>query len=137
MILWAMVCSRLGAVDRADELYELLAPFSGQVVGNAVAVWGTIAWALGTLAAMLERYEQAEEHFAAAAQIEERLGVPLLVARTHLGWARALIARGRPEDSSRAQHMLEQAEGTATRLGAGGITREIEECRAALAAVSG
>ena len=95
---------------------------------------GSFAWALGTLAATLERYEQAEGHFAAAAEIEERLGAPLLLARTHAGWARALIARGRPEDLDRAQHMLEQAEETAGRLGARGITREVGECRAALAA---
>ena len=96
---------------------------------------GSIAWALGMLAATLERYEQAEGHFAAAAEIEERLGAPLFLARTHAGWARALIARGRPEDLERAQHMLEQAEDTAARLGGGGITREVAECRAALAAI--
>jgi hypothetical protein len=32
-------------------------------------------------------------NFGAAAAIEERLGAPLLLARTHAGWARALIAR--------------------------------------------
>jgi hypothetical protein len=97
----------------------------------------SIPWALGTLATTLERYEQAEAHFAAAAQIEARLGAPLFLARTHTGWARALIARGRPEDLERAQPMLEHAEDTARRLGAGGTTREVAECRAALAAISG
>ena len=96
-----------------------------------------IDWALGTLAATLERYEEAEGHFAAAAKIEEALGAPLFLARTHVSWARALIDRGRPEDLDRAQHMLEQAEDTATRLGAAGIVREIAECRAALVAISG
>ncbi len=69
-------------VDRAGELYELLAPFSGQLAASALVVYGSIAWALGTLAATLERYEQAEDHFAAAAEIEERLGAPLFLART-------------------------------------------------------
>ena len=137
MILWAMVCSRLAIVDRAGELYELLAPFSGQLAATPPAVYGSIAWALGTLAATLERYEQAEDHFAAAAEIEERLGAPLLLARTRAGWAGALIARGRPEDLDRAQTMLDQAEETAARLGGGAITREVAECRAALAALSG
>ena len=136
MILWSVVCARLGAVDRVGELYELLAPFSGQIAANGVAVFGTFAWALGTLAATLERYEQAEDHFAAAAEIEESLGAPLLLARTHVDWARALIARGRPEDLERAQPMLEKAKDTAGRLGAEGITREITECRAALVALS-
>jgi predicted ATPase len=134
---WAEVCSRLRVVDRAAELYELLAPFSGQLVAAPAMVLGTIASALGTLAATLQRYEEAEGHFAAAAEIEERLGAPLFLARTHAAWARVLIARGRPADLDRAAPMLEQAHDTATRLGAGGITREIAECRAALAATGG
>jgi len=137
MILWAMVCSGLRMTDRADDLYELLTPFSGQLAGNAGAVFGTFAWALGTLATTMERYEQAEEHFAAAAEIEERLGAPLFLARTRAGWARALIARGHPEDRDLARSMLAQAHETAERLGAGGITREVAECRAALAAIGG
>jgi hypothetical protein len=86
---------------------------------------------------ILKRYEQAEIHFAAAAEIEQDLGAPLLLARTHASWARALIARGQREDLDRAQTMLEQAHDTATHLGAGGITREVAECRTALAAASG
>ena len=136
MILWAMVCSRLAIVDRAGELYELLAPFSGQLAATPPAVYGTIAWALGTLAATLERHEQAEGHFAAAAEIEERLGAPLFLARTRADWARVLIARGRFEDRDRAQHMLNQAENTTARLGGELVIREVAECRAALAALS-
>jgi class 3 adenylate cyclase len=137
MVLWADACSRLRVVDRARELYELLAPYSGQLAASDSHVAGSIAWALGTLATTLERYEEAEGHFAAAAEIEARLGAALLLARTHVGWASALIARGRPEDLDRAQPMLEQAHDTAGRLGAESITREVAECRAALAATGG
>ena len=133
MILWAMVFSRLHIVDRAAELHGLLTPFSDRLAGSPVSVFGTFAWALGTLAATLERYEEAEGHFAAAAEIEERLGAPLFLARTHADWAGALIARGRPEDLDRAQTMLEQAQDTASRLGAEGIVREVAECCAVLA----
>lgn len=132
MFLWADACSRLRAVDSVGELYELLAPFSGQLAANDGLVYGSIAWALGTLATTLERYEEAEHHFAAAAEIETRLGAPLLLARTHVGRARALIARGRPEDLNRTQPMLKKAQDTAHRLGAQGVTRETAECRAVL-----
>jgi class 3 adenylate cyclase len=137
MLLWADVCSRLRDLDRAGELYELLAPFSGQLMIAGGHVLGSFPWALGRLATTLERYEQAEGHFAAAAEIEQRLGAPLLLARTRAGWARALIARGRSEDLDRAQQMLEQAEDTAGRLGAGLVIREVGDCRAALAATVG
>jgi hypothetical protein len=122
--------------DPETERYLLYAAVAGQLAAPPGMVYGTFAWALGTLAATLERHEQAEGHFAAAAAIEESLGAPLFLARTHAGWARALIARGRPEDLERAQPMLEQVQEIAGRLGAGGITREGAECRAALAATS-
>jgi hypothetical protein len=137
MVIWAIVYSRLCLVDRAGELYELLAPFSGQLAAAPGTVFGTVAWALGALAAALERYEQAEDHFVAAAEIEERLGGPLFLARTRASWARMLIARGRPDDLDRAQIMLDQAHDTAARLGAEGIAREVMEYRAALAAIGG
>ena len=137
MFMWAEVCSRLCLRDRAGELYELLAPFSGQFVAGGTIVSGSVASALGQLAATLERYEQAEGHFAAAAEFEERLGAPLFLAHTHASWARALITRGRPDDLERAEHMLEQAGDTAGRLGAEGITREVAECRATLATIGG
>jgi hypothetical protein len=97
-------------------------------------VAGSFASALGTLATTLGRYDEAEAHFAAAAELEGRLGAQLFLARTRVGWARALIGRGWPEDLERVQNMLEQADQTAGDLGAVGITREVEECRATLTA---
>ncbi len=130
MFIWAEVCSRLCFLDRADEVYDLMAPFSGQLVAGGTIVSGSIDRVLGMLAMTLERYGDAEGHFAIAAEIEERLGAPLLLARTHVEWARALIARGRPQDLEGAQKMLELAEDS---VGAEGIAREIAECRSALA----
>jgi class 3 adenylate cyclase/tetratricopeptide (TPR) repeat protein len=133
---WADACSGLGLGDRAAELFELLAPFSGQLASGGSALYGSIAWVLARLATTLEHYEQAEGHFAAAAEIEERFGAPLFLARTRADWARSLIARGRPEDLVRAQHMLEQAEATARRSGAEGVMRKVAECTAGLAAIA-
>jgi len=137
IVAWADACRRLCLTDRACELYELLTPFSGQLAISGAGVYGSIDWALGALATTLERYEQAAARFAAAAEIEERLGAPLFLARTRAGWARALIARGRLEELDRARSMLAQAEDTAQRLGAEGITREVAECNTALAAIRG
>ena len=135
MFLWAEACSRLKVLARAGEAYELLAPYSGQFVAGGTMLSGSIDWALGELAATHERYEDADRRFAAAA-LERRLRAPLFLARTQASWGRALVARGRPEDLKRAEHMLEQAEEVAGRLGAGLVTREIAECRTALAAIS-
>jgi class 3 adenylate cyclase len=137
MMLWAMVCSRLRITDRAGELYELMSPFSDRFAGNAAAVFGTFAWALGMLAATAGRHERALEHFTAAAEIEERVGAELFLARTRAHWARTLITRDGPEERERARTMLAQARDAAERLGAEGITREVDECRAALATIGG
>jgi hypothetical protein len=117
--------SDLDLLDRAPELYELLAPFSNQIASGGSILYGSIAWAPGRLATTLGCYEQAEEHFAAAAHIDERLGAPLFLARTRACWAAALIARGRTDDLDRVQPMLEKAEGAARRPGADGIIREV------------
>ncbi len=137
MFFWADICARLRLVDRACELYELIKPFLRPVSRPRLAsctdrsTRRSARWPRP-----LERYDDAERHFATAAKAEEQFGAPLLLARTRAGWARALIARGRPEDLDRAQPMLDQAEDTAGRLGAKGITREVAECYAVLAAVS-
>ena len=135
MMLWADACSRLSIPDRASELHELLAPFSGQLAVSGAHVYGSFDWALGAvLAASRGPCEEAEIHFAAAADIETRLCAPLLLARTQARWSRALIMRGDPEDLSRARPMLERAEDTAGRLAAEGIRQEIAKCRAELGA---
>jgi class 3 adenylate cyclase/tetratricopeptide (TPR) repeat protein len=137
LLQWGDVCSRLRDAGRADELYALLTPFSGQFVAGGTIVSGPSDLMLAMLAAILERNETAERHFAAATEITERLGAPLFLARTQVSWARALTAHGRRDDLARAQHMLEQAENVAGRLGAAGITREVAESRAALVATVG
>jgi class 3 adenylate cyclase/tetratricopeptide (TPR) repeat protein len=134
--IWADVFARLGASDRAAELYGLLEPLAGQLVVAGQLVYESVDWALGELSRTLERYEDAERHFAASVEIEARLGAPLSIARSRVGWARTLIARGRPADLDRATQMLEQAEETAGRLDGGLVTREAAQCRAALAAIS-
>src|SRR5262249_54296232 len=133
MIGWAEGWSALGLRDRAAETYELMAPYARQLASGGSLFFGTLDWALAQLAPPLERPDQAEEHCAGAAAIDERLGAPLFLARTNADWAGALIARGRPEDLDRITPMLEQAEGAARRAGAAGILATVAECRSALA----
>ena len=121
---WADAFSRLNLTERAGELYERLLPFSGQFVSAGPTMWGSISWALGTLATTLADYDRAERHFAAAADSEEQFGAPLFLARTHAAWARALLARGQPGDAERARPLLERARAAARSLGAEGIVQE-------------
>lgn len=133
MFGWADACSRLGLGNRSSELYGLMAPYSRHLAVSGSLAYGSIGWALGRLATTMERYEQAEAHFAAAAELEERLGAPVFLARTRASWARALIGHGRPADLARAGSLLDQAAQLAVRHGAEGVTHEVAVCRAALA----
>jgi hypothetical protein len=91
MFLWAEVCARLEDADCADVLYEFLAPLAGRQAVSGPSICGSIDAALGALAVALGRHDQAEAHFTTAAEIEERFGAPLFLARTRAGWARAFI----------------------------------------------
>ena len=135
MMLWADACSLLGAVEPAETVFGLLQPFSGQLAVSGAHVYGSIDFALGALAATLERFEDAERHFAAAATLETKLEAPLLLARTHARWGRALAARGRQQDVGRAETMLQRAEGSAREKGAGGVAREIADTRRRLVTI--
>jgi class 3 adenylate cyclase len=137
MMLWADACSLLGVAGQAATVFALLRPFSGQLAVSGAHVYGSIDFALGALAATLERFDEAEHHFAAAATLETNLKAPLLLARTHARWARALITRDAPNDVGRAEMMLERAEASARETGAGGISREIANARRRLVTIRG
>ncbi|HTQ67886.1 MAG TPA: AAA family ATPase [Solirubrobacteraceae bacterium] len=137
MMLWGDACSLIDATGPAETILELLSPFSGQLAVSGAHVYGSIDFALGALAATLGRYEEADRHFAAAAELESRLEAPLLLARTHARWARSLIAGGHAEEMGRAETMLERADRAARRAGAGGIMREVEESRRQLVTIAG
>jgi class 3 adenylate cyclase len=133
---WSEACSRLGLADRAKELYDLLAPYADRFAVSGSLAYGSIAWALGRLATTMAHYEQADEHFASAVELETRLGAPLFLTRTHASRAAALIARGRPEDLGRAEPMLAQAEEAAVRLGAEAVAADVAASQSALVAIA-
>ncbi|HMD52042.1 MAG TPA: hypothetical protein VKG62_04950, partial [Solirubrobacteraceae bacterium] len=135
-IIWAAICAR-HAFEGVEDLYELFSPYPGQLVATGgIVVYGSTDWALGIFAATLGRHDDAHRHFADSAEVTARLGAPLLLALTRASWARSLIARGFPEDIDRARPMLADAGEVAERMGAGGITRAVAECNAALSALT-
>ena len=95
--LFADAAAQAGVRSAAEILYELVEPWPDQVTWNGVVAEGHIRTYLGLLAATLGRDGQADEHFARAIEIQERDGMLVWTARAHLGWAEALVARGRTE----------------------------------------
>jgi tetratricopeptide (TPR) repeat protein len=115
-----IICHSLDDRRRAARLYELLLPFADRNVLPARLPLGTLGSAsqhLGLLAAAMSRWEQALAHFEAAIEANERMQALPLLARSRHHYARALLARGRPDDRQRAQEQLDWAGAVAERLG--------------------
>jgi tetratricopeptide (TPR) repeat protein len=88
------VAGLLGAAEHAEPLYEALLPAAAC---NAVDVpeifTGALARNLGVLAALLGRRPDAERHFAAALELNERFGATAWVNQTERDRARMLQLR--------------------------------------------
>lgn len=122
-VIWSHVCAAVGAAERADELYERLAPFGDQVAFTGVSAWGDVDHALGRLAALRGRDEDALAHFAASTDRYARAGAPVWLARVALDEAAMRLARGEPGDAEHARTLLALAQDEGRRLGAAQIER--------------
>jgi eukaryotic-like serine/threonine-protein kinase len=120
---------RLSALEVAAQLYEQLLPLSGLNAQDcgAVGFHGAYSHHLGTLAATLARWDEADEHLADAAAMHDRMGARAFLARTRLEWARTLLARRRPGDAERGRELLGQTLGTARELGLANVERRAVE----------
>ena len=119
----AEVALHLGDGATAGVLYELMSPYSDQVVATAGVTCGAVGHYLGRLATILDRFDEAEAHFAAAEATHERIGAPAWLARTRCEWAGMLLTRRQPPDAERARDLLGQALTTARELGLGSVER--------------
>jgi tetratricopeptide (TPR) repeat protein len=104
----AEVCARLGDVERAERLYDLLLPYRDLAVIAPIATvcCGSAARYLGMLASVMGEWTAAEEHFAAALAMDERLQAWPWLAHTKYEFALMLRACGRQRDQDRAADLL-------------------------------
>ena len=121
LAIYAEACGQVGSRIAARSLYLLLEPWAGQVAFNSATTWGSIERHLGNLAAVFGRAEEAEQRLRRAAELHERMGAPIWLARTRLDLARVLRP-GRREERER-RWLLEQAMSTARELGCATIER--------------
>ena len=118
LCLYAEVATRLRARPAAAALRTMLAPYTSQVVFNAISVHGSVAHFSAGLAATIGDLPAADAAYAAAADTHQRLGARGMLARTRFDWAQALLAG---DDAARAGALLSQASATAEELGMQGI----------------
>ena len=127
MTLLAEICAALGDEGSAPMLYELLAPYGDRcvVVGFASVCRSSISLQLGQLAALLGRWQAADQHFSAALTANRRIGARPALAHTRYRHARALLGRDRGDDRERALDLLDRAAQEAAALGMAGLAEEI------------
>jgi tetratricopeptide (TPR) repeat protein len=123
MTVYARVAAVAGDQRAASRLVELLQPWRDQVATTGVLVLGSLAHPLGLALATTGRLDEAEDAFAQAAAVNERLGAPILLADTHLQSARMLWRRNHHSDRTRSSELAHAAHTTAAELGAGSIER--------------
>jgi class 3 adenylate cyclase/tetratricopeptide (TPR) repeat protein len=103
------LATRVADREAAAQLYELMLPHAEEVVTSQATWVGPAAHDLGLLAATLGRYDEANSHFAAAVELELRIGSRAILVHTRLEWARALLYRDQPGDRTRALELLNEA----------------------------
>jgi hypothetical protein len=123
----ADACVAVGDARRAGPLYGLLQPFADR---NATALtqlpFGPVALRLAKLAALLERWDEAEAYFEIALERCELLGARAVRARVLLDYAGALLEEGRAGAPGRAGVMLAQARRLSEDLGLDGLLPRID-----------
>jgi len=103
------VCVVLGRWEPAQLIYERLRPWHDLVVDVVAGTDGPTALHLGMLATLLERPDEAHEHFVEALDVSLRLESPYWVARTQVEWATMLRRRAGAEQGQRAEELLSGA----------------------------
>jgi tetratricopeptide (TPR) repeat protein len=121
MVMVSEVVRELELRDAAAVLYPRLTPFGGNLGNADPAILEVGHHALGRLATVLERYDEADTHFRAAAEFHEGLRAQYLLASTRLEWATMLDRRGGNGDVDRVRELAQQAFGAATNGGYGRI----------------
>jgi len=119
----AMVAVELRAIGPARKLHDLLAPYHDQVPFIGTLGFFPVALALGGLASVLGRYEDAEASFAEATELNTRGQMTYFAAYTELWWGQMLAARGASGDLDRARSHLEGARDLAATHGYTGVER--------------
>ena len=123
------MCVALQDHRNAEWMYRLLLPGLNQycVIGMSVAVYGCIARRLGLLATELASWDDAEEHFLRALQLEERSDCPPSTAQVLYDHSRMLRLRGRPQDIVRARNLMERSMLIAKGIGMSALCRKLNE----------
>jgi class 3 adenylate cyclase len=104
--IYTEAAARLNAREAAALTRELMTPWRDQFVWSGALGYGHVRLWLGVAAATVGDHEDADEHFDFACRFHDDNSLRLWSARSHLGWAESLAARG---EAAQAQEHASQA----------------------------
>jgi class 3 adenylate cyclase/tetratricopeptide (TPR) repeat protein len=113
----------LGDRESAAELFDIMAPWSGRFFYNYVQFYGPVDRSLGRLASLLGRFDEADRYLEAAAELLERAGAPLFLARTWADQAELELVRSNAEGVASARSLVDRSVAVARGLDAPGVER--------------
>ena len=106
----AEACVLIRETGPAATLYELLTPYADRIAANVTILpFGPVAMRLGMLAGLLERWTDAEAHFARALRLCDAMGARAVRARVLVEQARTFRAPVAPVDVGRVESLLSEA----------------------------
>lgn len=123
----ADACGEIEDRAMAPLLYGAIAPYAGRVAALAPLLpLGSMARVCGRLAMLLERWDEAEQHFEQALEHNARMGFSAWEAWTKLNYADMLLRRRAGGDVDRATALLREALAFATASGMGKVRDDSE-----------
>jgi hypothetical protein len=133
LTLFSDACAQVRHRAAAELVYAEYAPYAGMcAAGSHSATNGSVARAVGELATLLERYDEAEQHFEEALRSNEAQGFHAWIAWTRLNYGDMLLRRNGPGDRERATSLLQHAYDFAKQSGMGKVERDSAELLASL-----
>jgi tetratricopeptide (TPR) repeat protein len=125
-LCYSQVAIELGLYDAAEQLLELLLPYRAQVPRTGLITREPVAMFVGGLASVLGRFDQAEENFEHATELNAHGDMRFAETYTQLLWGRMLLARRQPSDVEQARGMLAQARSRAAARGYPALERRVK-----------
>lgn len=132
IVEWADIAHLVDDAEVAPTLYELLAPFSGQIACARPYGHCAIDGSLGRLDTLLGRYDDAEARFTAAEVQNTALGAKFFAAKDDLARATMHVARNGDGDRARAEQFATRALERAREHGYANIEQRATELLEAL-----
>jgi len=133
---WAELADAFDDRTIAATVYQRLLPYADLFVcsgAGALGVTGSARLPLGIAAGTTGRLDDAVRHLRAAAQVNDRAGLPPFAAHARYQLARHLARRRRPGDREEAAALATSAAAVAERLGMEPLRRAAGELGATLA----